>query len=90
MSNPIHRIVASAMLMLVTMGVQTSAAQTCDRACLKDMMTAYLNALVAQDPSKAPLAANVRLPRMRKNSRSAMASGSRRPRSATTGRISST
>jgi hypothetical protein len=60
MSNPIHRIVASAMLMLVTMGVQTSAAQTCDRACLKDMMTAYLNALVAQDPSKAPLAANVR------------------------------
>ena len=84
------RLFVCALLMLVTAGVRTSAAQSCDRACLKNTMTTYLNALVAQDPSKAPLAANVRLPRMRKNSRSAMASGSRRPRSATTGRISST
>jgi hypothetical protein len=49
-----------AALMLFALGVQTSAAQNCDRACLKNTMTAYLNALVAQDPSKAPLAANVR------------------------------
>ena len=47
-------------LMLLTVGVQTSAAQTCDRACLKNAMTTYLSALVAQDPSKAPLAPNVR------------------------------
>lgn len=39
--------------------VEANAAD-CDRACLKNMMTTYLNALVAQDPSKAPLAANVR------------------------------
>jgi hypothetical protein len=37
-----------------------AGAADCDRACLKNMMTTYLNALVAQDPSKAPLAANVR------------------------------
>ena len=55
-----NRICLWAMLMLFTLGVQTSAAQNCDRACLKNTMTTYLNALVAQDPSKAPLAANVR------------------------------
>ena len=55
-----NRVCVWAALMLLTLGVQTSAAQECDRACLKNAMTAYLNALVAQDPSKAPLAANVR------------------------------
>src|SRR6187200_2389132 len=54
------RICVWAGLMLFVLGVQTSAAQNCDRACLKNTMTTYLNALVAQDPSKAPLAANVR------------------------------
>ena len=38
----------------------TASAADCDRACLKGMMTAYLNALVSHDASKAPLAANVR------------------------------
>lgn len=38
----------------------TADAADCDRACLKNTMTTYLNALVAQDPSKAPLASNVR------------------------------
>ena len=55
-----NRISVWAVLMLFVMGVQTSAAQDCDRTCLKNTMTTYLNALVAQDPSKAPLAANVR------------------------------
>jgi hypothetical protein len=59
-SNEMNRICAWAVLMLFAVGVQTSAAQNCDRACLKNTMTTYLNALVAQDPSKAPLAANVR------------------------------
>ena len=45
--------------LLVLFAVNASAAD-CDRACLKNMMTTYLNALVAQDPSKAPLAGNVR------------------------------
>ena len=55
-----NRVCVWAALMLLALGVQTSAAQECDRACLKNAMTAYLTALVAQDPSKAPLAANVR------------------------------
>ena len=38
----------------------TVSAADCDRACLKDTMTKYLAALVAQDPSKAPLAPNLR------------------------------
>ena len=37
-----------------------ASAADCDRACLKNTMTAYLNALAAQDPSKAPLAPTVR------------------------------
>ncbi|HEX4999895.1 MAG TPA: hypothetical protein VFY29_16870 [Terriglobia bacterium] len=44
---------------LTLFAVEANAAD-CDRACLKNMMTTYLNALAAQDPSKAPLAANVR------------------------------
>jgi hypothetical protein len=45
--------------LLMLFAVEANAAD-CDRACLKNMMTTYLNALVARDPSKAPLAANVR------------------------------
>jgi hypothetical protein len=33
---------------------------SCDRTCLKDVMTKYLASLVAHDPKKAPLAANAR------------------------------
>lgn len=51
------RFAVSVFLMLLA--VEAKAAD-CDRACLKNMMTTYLNALVARDPSKAPLAANVR------------------------------
>lgn len=45
--------------LLVLCAAAVNAAD-CDRACLKNTMTTYLNALAAQDPSKAPLAANVR------------------------------
>jgi hypothetical protein len=39
-----------------------SAAQAeCDRACLGEMITDYVEALVAHDPSKLPLAADVRV-----------------------------
>src|SRR5262245_5357741 len=37
-----------------------ASGQACDRACLKDMMTKYLDSLVAHDPAKAPIAANAR------------------------------
>ncbi len=45
---------------LLILSALASSAADCDRACLKNTMTAYLNALVAQDPSKAPLAPKVR------------------------------
>jgi hypothetical protein len=45
---------------LLILCAMAASAADCDRACLKNMMTTYLNALVAQDPSKAPLASNVR------------------------------
>jgi hypothetical protein len=38
----------------------TVRAADCNRTCLKNMMTVYLNAVVAQDPSKAPLAPMIR------------------------------
>jgi len=47
------------LIFLLLFAVEANAAD-CDRACLKNMMTTYLNALVARDPSKVPLAANVR------------------------------
>ena len=37
-----------------------AAAQDCDRACLIKMADDYAAALVAHDPSKAPLASNRR------------------------------
>ena len=50
--------VAAAGLGLFGLGSAASAA-TCDRACLVGITDRYLAALVAHDPSKAPLAANV-------------------------------
>ncbi len=42
--------------------VTTSGAQAadCDRACLKGMITTYVDAMVAHDPGRLPLAANAR------------------------------
>ncbi len=37
-----------------------AAAQSCNRECLGGIVTAFLDSLVAHDPSKAPLADNVR------------------------------
>jgi hypothetical protein len=44
-------------------GSAANAADTaaCDRNCLQDIADRYLSALVAHDPSKAPLASNVRI-----------------------------
>ena len=44
---------------LMACAVVASAAD-CDRTCLKNTMTTYLNALVAQNPAKAGLASKVR------------------------------
>ena len=37
-----------------------SAQSKCDRACLTDTMTRYLNAMVAHDPAALPVAPNVK------------------------------
>lgn len=37
-----------------------SGASNCDRECLRGMITSYLDALVARDPKRLPVAANVR------------------------------
>ena len=44
-----------------TTALPTAAtAQSCDRACLGDVMTRFLDSLVRHDPALAPLADNVR------------------------------
>src|SRR5271155_4140740 len=40
--------------------IAQAAGTTCDRACLEGFIDQYLAALVAQDPSKLPLAKNAR------------------------------
>ncbi|HLF11665.1 MAG TPA: hypothetical protein VJA26_10655 [Gammaproteobacteria bacterium] len=49
---------AAALCLPVRLGAQGSA--TCDRACLADVMTRYLDSLVAHDPKLAPLEASAR------------------------------
>jgi hypothetical protein len=44
----------------ITLTRNASAAESCDRACLGSMITQYVDALVARDPSKLPLADNMR------------------------------
>ena len=47
---------------LVWAAMTTSGAQAadCDRACLKNMITTYVDAMVAHDPSRLPVAADAR------------------------------
>jgi len=45
---------------LNTPAVRAQAPAACDRACLSDVVTRYLNSLIAHDPKQAPLADNAR------------------------------
>lgn len=56
------RVFAAVIGVLVfgAMATGTARAAACDRACLQTMITQYLNAMVAHDPSQMPLAATVR------------------------------
>ena len=51
---------AAGVLVLAAMTTGGAQAADCDRACLKGMITKYVDAIVAHDPSRLPLAANVR------------------------------
>jgi hypothetical protein len=53
-------ITATFFLILLGFSVHSTQAQECDRDCLKGMITQYIDALVAHDPSRLPLADNVR------------------------------
>ncbi len=58
----VPRNFAPAVGVLVLAAMTTGAVQgaDCDRACLKSMITKYVDAIVAHDPSRLPLAADVR------------------------------
>ena len=49
------------MLFGVTLSHPAAAAGSCDRACLSGLLTSYVDALVARDPSRLPLAQPVRV-----------------------------
>ena len=49
-----------AAIAVLTLWSPPAHAQACDRACLTGLMTQFVGALVAHDPSKLPLADNVR------------------------------
>jgi len=53
-------LAASLLAAVASLPLAAQSATSCDRACLAGVMTAYLDSLVAHDPSKAPLAANAR------------------------------
>ena len=46
---------------LIGLSTTAGAAESCDRACLTGLMTQYIDALVAHDPSKLPLAPNAKI-----------------------------
>lgn len=49
------------LIVLHSASAVTGQTAACDRACLTDVMTRYLDSLVARDAAKAPLAAGVRI-----------------------------
>lgn len=53
-------VVIAAVLSVLSLSPPSVFAQQCDRACLTGMMTQFVDALVAHDPSRLPLADDVR------------------------------
>jgi hypothetical protein len=62
-------IALSGILSVLCLAAPTVHAQQCDRACLTGMMTQFVNALVAHDYSKLPVADNVRYTEDSRNAR---------------------
>src|SRR5690606_24448994 len=56
----IARFVGLAAILSLLGFSSSAAAQECDRECLTDLMTRFIDALVAHDPSTLPLAEDVR------------------------------
>ncbi len=53
-------LVATGLLTLLGLSSASASAADCDRACLGNMLTKYVDALIAHDASKLPLADNVK------------------------------
>ena len=62
-------VVFSGTLLVLSLLPPAVYAQQCDRACLTGMLTQFVNALVAHDSSKLPLADNVRYTEDSRNAR---------------------
>jgi len=60
MARLIAVAVAATATLIAANGPAAQAAQSCDRECLIGIADGYLAAIAAHDPTKAPLAANVR------------------------------
>lgn len=54
------RALLACLLALTALTSNAARAADCDRACLADLLTRYIDALVARDPSRLPLADRVR------------------------------
>jgi hypothetical protein len=52
---------ALAITAFLALAPQTAAAQGCDRACLTGILSGYLTAMAAHDPSKVAISARVRI-----------------------------
>jgi hypothetical protein len=57
---PLRAVAIAAVSCWVSLGSPTASAQSCDRACLSGLMTQFIDAMVAHDPSRLPLADPVR------------------------------
>ncbi len=61
-NRPATRPLLALFALFVTAASQpAAAAQSCDRSCLADLLSTYVDALVARDPSRLPLAEKVRI-----------------------------
>lgn len=59
-TRTLKAVAVTGFLALLGFSAAPALAEDCDRACLTDMITQYVDALVAQDPSTLPLADNFR------------------------------
>lgn len=62
-------LVLAGILSVLSLSPSPALAQQCDRACLTGLMTQFVDALVAHDPSKLPLAKDVRYTEDSRNAR---------------------
>ena len=57
--NRFFHVISGAFVLVAIIAGGAQAAE-CDRACLKGMITSYVDAMVAHDPTRLPVAANAR------------------------------